>query len=153
MLAINSRFSPSLCPSLWPHNLSSPSQSQDGHWVYCWCRWVEITVSCEEHNNNKDDNNNNNEKITPPTNSHSHWCLIYRSFRASTIASWVGFTCSTKQILFRASQNNDLDDLQIDLDLTHAITVDVHRFSFSEPLLTWYIYIPCLLYTSDAADE
>ena len=34
-----------LCPSLWPQNLYlSRMKNQHGHWVYCWCRWVERTV-------------------------------------------------------------------------------------------------------------
>ena len=34
-----------LSHSLWPRNLCrSWMKNQDGHWVYCWCRWVERTV-------------------------------------------------------------------------------------------------------------
>ena len=31
--------------SLWPQNLYlSRMKNQEGHWGYCWCRWVERTV-------------------------------------------------------------------------------------------------------------
>ena len=38
-------FGFSLSHRLWPHNLYlSRKENQEGHWGYCWCRWVERTV-------------------------------------------------------------------------------------------------------------
>ena len=42
----------SLSHCLWPQNLYlSRMKNQEGYWGYCWCRWVERTVSCEDNNN------------------------------------------------------------------------------------------------------
>ena len=38
------RFGFSLSHCLWPQNLYlSTMKNQEGHWGYCWCRWVERT--------------------------------------------------------------------------------------------------------------
>ena len=39
--------------TVWTQNLYlSRVKNKEGHWGYCWCRWVERTVWCENNNNN-----------------------------------------------------------------------------------------------------
>ena len=50
-------FGFSLSHCLWPQNLNlSRMKNQEGHWGYCWCRWVEGTVECEDNDNKNNKN-------------------------------------------------------------------------------------------------
>ena len=41
----------SLSHCMLPHNwYLSRMKNQEGHWGYCWCRWEETTVYCENNN-------------------------------------------------------------------------------------------------------
>ena len=55
---------------LLPQNLYlSRMKNQQGHWGYCWCRWVERTVWCE-------DNSTKNNQAISHENFPVHACLL-----------------------------------------------------------------------------